>query len=151
MHPFHAKCILVHYSNKTQDGTLLPRCSAPPLHGAHWVCTDIIISIVPGRWCLSCSKPSWPCGNNGNAKLQLCVRCVTRPDGTVSEGQRQRAGGQLTDLTSTTFFSHFFGRMWEGNLSWQVVCFDLHGASLVGNYLFIELLACFVKCFAKHC
>lgn len=87
-----AKSILFHYSNKTQDGTLFPRCSPPPLHWAHWVCTDIIMSIVLGRWRRSCSKPSWPCGNNGNAKLQLCVRCITRPDGTVSEEQRQRVG-----------------------------------------------------------
>lgn len=85
-----------HY-NKWQCCAVRTACCCPgvrpPLQWAHSVCTDIIISIVQGQWCLTPSKPSWPYSNNGNAKLQLCMQWITRPEGTMSVRKGQWGGG----------------------------------------------------------
>lgn len=88
-----------------QHCTLVPRCSSP---WAHSVCMDIIISIVQEQWCLTPSKPSRPCTNNGNAKLQLCMQWITRPEGTMSErkwqwGAIDRLNQHLLFISATWF------------------------------------------------
>ena len=63
-----------------------------------------VISIVQEQWCLTPSKPSWPGSNNGNAKLQLWLVWIIKPQGTMSERNGQKAGGELTGLTHNLLF-----------------------------------------------
>lgn len=71
-----------------RDFMSVPRCSSPT--GPIQFAGDIIISIVQEQWCLTPSKPSQPCSNNGNAKLQLCMQWITRPEDTMSEIETMR-------------------------------------------------------------
>lgn len=101
--PLRAMPFCTHFKQSTtvtsavplhQDRVLVPRCSSP---WAHSECTDIIISIVQEQWCLTPSKPSQPCSNNGNAKLHLCMHWITKPKGTMSERSRQWWGGAIDE------------------------------------------------------